>query len=246
MNEKALYIIPTYNEKENVQRIIEAVLAQTAQVDVLIVDDGSPDGTAQIVEQMMAVNPRIHILKRAGKQGLGTAYLAGFKWGLAREYAYLAEMDADFSHDPKEIPNFLKAIQSADLVLGSRYKDGIRVVNWPLSRLVLSKGAALYVRIITGLPVADPTGGFKMFRRRVLESINLDEVRSNGYAFQIEMSFKAWMSGFTVVEIPITFADRFAGTSKMSTGIIREALRVVWMLARSQKFRRRPRQPQQG
>ena len=246
MRDKALYIIPTYNEKDNVRPIIEAVLAQDEAVDVLVVDDGSPDGTAQIVEGLMAGNPRIHLLKRAGKQGLGTAYLAGFRWGLARDYAYLAEMDADFSHDPKEIPNFLKAIATADLVLGSRYKDGIRVVNWPLSRLVLSKGAALYVRLITGLPVADPTGGFKMFRRGVLEAIALDEVRSNGYAFQIEMTFKAWMAGFRVVENPITFADRFAGQSKMSTGIIREALRVVWMLARSQKFRRRPRPARQG
>jgi dolichol-phosphate mannosyltransferase len=241
MSAKALYIIPTYNEKENVRPIVEAVLAQSPDVDVLVVDDGSPDGTAQIVESMMAGNPRVHLLKRAGKQGLGTAYLAGFKWGLARGYDYFGEMDADFSHDPKEVLNFLNAIRDADLVIGSRYKDGIRVVNWPLSRLMLSKGAALYVRIITGLPIADPTGGFKLFRRRVLEAINLDEVRSNGYAFQIEMNFKAWMSGFRVVEIPITFADRFAGQSKMSTSIIREALRVVWMLARSQGFCRRPR-----
>lgn len=241
MSLKTLVIIPTYNEKENVQKVIDLVLAQSPALDVLIVDDGSPDGTGEIVEALAKTNSRVHLLRRAGKQGLGTAYLAGFKWGLAREYANFQEMDCDLSHDPRELPNFQKAIRDYDVVIGSRYKDGIRVVNWPLKRLVLSKGAAWYVRLVTGLPVADPTGGFKCFRRAVLEAIDLDGVRSNGYAFQVELSYKAWMKGYRLYEIPITFADRFAGKSKMSGGIIHEALVVVWMLARSQGFRRSPR-----
>lgn len=238
---KALVIIPTYNEQENVRRIVSATLAQSAAVDVLIVDDGSPDGTGDIVAEMAKTELRLHLLRRAGKMGLGTAYIAGFKWGLERGYEYLMEMDADFSHDPKEIPIFLLAIAQADVVLGSRYKDGVRVVNWPLSRLVLSKGASLYVRFITGLPVMDPTGGFKCFRRRVLESMQLDKVRSNGYAFQIEMTYEAWLKGFRVVEIPITFTDRYAGKSKMSGKIVREALWMVWALASKHGFRRSPR-----
>jgi len=240
-NEHALVIIPTYNEKENIRGIVELVLSQAANLDVLVVDDNSPDGTAAIVTEMAQANPRVHLLSRAGKLGLGTAYIAGFKWGLARGYAYLIEMDADFSHDPREIPNMLKAIQQADLVLGSRYIDGVRVVNWPLSRLFLSKGASYYVRIITGLPIHDPTGGFKCFRRIVLETIRLDNVRSNGYAFQIEMTHQAWMMGFRVREIPITFADRYAGQSKMSGHIVREALWMVWSLALAHGFRRKPR-----
>lgn len=240
MNERTLVIIPTYNEKENAEGIIQAVLKQSSSVEVLIVDDSSPDGTGNIVEAIGRAEPRVHLLRRAGKLGLGTAYIAGFKWGLPRGYAYLMEMDADFSHNPNEIPNFLAAIQKYDLVLGSRYKNGIRVVNWPLSRLFLSKGAAWYVRIITGLPVADPTGGFKCFRRAVLEAIDLDGVRSNGYAFQVEMTYKAWMKGFQIFETPITFADRYAGQSKMSSGIVKEALRIVWNLAASHGFRRSP------
>lgn len=239
-DERALVIIPTYNEKENIRSIVELVLTQAPNLEVLVVDDNSPDGTAAIVTEMAQANPRVHLLSRAGKLGLGTAYIAGFKWGLAQGYAYLIEMDADFSHDPREIPNMLKAIQQADLVIGSRYIDGVRVVNWPLSRLFLSKGASYYVRIITGLPIHDPTGGFKCFRRIVLESIELDEVRSNGYAFQIEMSFKAWMKGFRIREIPITFADRHAGQSKMCGHIIQEALWMVWSLAFSHGFRRKP------
>jgi dolichol-phosphate mannosyltransferase len=239
-DERALVIIPTYNEKENIHSIVDLVLAQTPNLDVLVVDDNSPDGTAAIVTEMAQAQPRVHLLSRAGKLGLGTAYIAGFKWGLARDYAYLIEMDADFSHDPREIPNLLKAIQQADLVLGSRYIGGVRVVNWPLSRLFLSKGASYYVRIIAGLPIHDPTGGFKCFRRNVLETIGLDEVRSNGYAFQIEMTFKVWMKGFRVVEIPITFSDRLAGKSKMSGHIVREALWMVWSLALTHGFRRTP------
>jgi dolichol-phosphate mannosyltransferase len=241
MEERALVIIPTYNEKENIRSIVELVLSQAPNVDVLVVDDNSPDGTAVVVDEMAKANSRVHLMSRPGKLGLGTAYIAGFKWGLRRGYAYLIEMDADFSHDPREIPNMLRAVQEADLVLGSRYINGVRVVNWPLRRLVLSKGASYYVRIITGLPVADPTGGFKCFRRVVLEAFELDRVRSNGYAFQIEMTYKTWMRGFRVREIPITFADRYAGQSKMSGHIVREALWMVWALALSQGFRRRPR-----
>jgi dolichol-phosphate mannosyltransferase len=241
---KTLVIIPTYNEKENACGIVSAVLAQSSSVDVLIVDDGSPDGTGDIVAEMAKTEPRIHLLRRAGKLGLGTAYIAGFKWGLERGYDNLMEMDADFSHDPKEIPNFLKAIEGADIVLGSRYKDGIRVVNWPLKRLALSKGASIYVRVITGLPVMDPTGGFKCFRRQVLEAMKLDQIRSNGYAFQVEMTYQAWLLGFRVVEIPITFADRYAGKSKMSGKIVREALWMIWALAAANGFRRSPRRRQ--
>jgi dolichol-phosphate mannosyltransferase len=241
MTGRTLVIIPTYNEKENIERFLPVVLEQDPLLDVLVVDDNSPDGTGLLVREMMKSSPRIHLLQRSGKLGLGTAYIAGFKWGLERDYDFFQEIDADFSHDPREIPNFLKAIQEHDLVIGSRYKDGIRVVNWPLSRLMLSKGAAWYVRIVTGLPVADPTGGYKCFRRAVLEAINLDTVKSNGYAFQVELSYRAWMNGFRIHEIPITFVDRLAGQSKMSGGIVREAVVVVLMLAHSQRFRRRPR-----
>ena len=238
---KALVIIPTYNEKDNVRGIVEAALAQGPNIDVLVVDDNSPDGTGNIVEEMSKGQPRVHLLRRAGKLGLGTAYIAGFKWGLPRGYEFLIEMDADFSHDPREIPNLLKKIETADLVLGSRYTEGaIRVVNWPLSRLILSKGASYYVRVITGLPVMDPTGGFKCFRRRVLEAIELDSVRSNGYAFQVEMTYKAWMKGSQIAEIPITFTDRTVGQSKMSGKIVREALWMTWALALAQGFRRSP------
>jgi dolichol-phosphate mannosyltransferase len=238
---KALVIIPTYNEKDNVRGIVEAALAQGPNIDVLVVDDNSPDGTGNIVEEMSKGQPRVHLLRRAGKLGLGTAYIAGFKWGLPRGYEFLIEMDADFSHDPREIPNLLKKIETADLVLGSRYTEGaIRVVNWPLSRLILSKGASYYVRVITGLPVMDPTGGFKCFRRRVLEAIELDSVRSNGYAFQVEMTYKAWMKGSQIAEIPITFTDRTVGQSKMSGKIVREALWMTWALALAHGFRRSP------
>ncbi|MGO9246650.1 MAG: polyprenol monophosphomannose synthase [Verrucomicrobiia bacterium] len=239
--ERTLVIIPTYNEKENVRSVIELVLAQAPSLDVLVVDDNSPDGTASIVTEIARANPRVQLISRAGKLGLGTAYIAGFKWGLSRGYACLVEMDADFSHDPREVPNMQKAMENADLVLGSRYIDGIRVVNWPLSRLFLSKGASYYVRIITGLPVNDPTAGFKCFRRCVLEAIDLDAVRSNGYAFQIEMTYETWMKGFRVREIPITFTDRYAGQSKMSGHIVREALWMVLVLAVKHGFRRRPR-----
>ncbi len=240
-DERTLVIIPTYNEKENIRSIIELALAQAPNLDVLVVDDNSPDGTAGIVTEIARANPRVQLMSRAGKLGLGTAYIAGFKWGLSRGYSCLVEMDADFSHDPREIPNMLTAMEHADLVLGSRYINGVRVVNWPLSRLFLSKGASYYVRIITGLPVYDPTGGFKCFRREVLGALDLDAVRSNGYAFQIELTYEAWMKGFRVREIPITFTDRYAGKSKMSAHIVREALWMVWALALKHGFRRTPR-----
>jgi dolichol-phosphate mannosyltransferase len=229
--EKALIIIPTYNERANIAQIVPAVLAQDPTLEVLVVDDGSPDGTGAVVDGMAAADPRIHVLHRAGKLGLGTAYIAGFKWALARDYAFVFEMDADFSHPIERIPDFLEAIHTADVVLGSRYLNGeVNVVNWPMGRLFMSYSANIYARAVTGLPVFDATGGFKCFRRKVLESINLDEVRSNGYAFQIEMSFRAWKKGFRIVEIPIVFTDRTHGSSKMSKRIVREAVWMVWRL----------------
>lgn len=231
MPERSLVIIPTYNERENITRIIPAVLGQNENLDVLVVDDGSPDGTGAIVDGIAAENPRVHALHREGKLGLGTAYVAGFKWALKRGYDIIFEMDADFSHNPDRIPKFLEAIKNADLVLGSRYQNGqINVVNWPMSRLFLSYSANIYARTITGLQVFDATGGFKAFRRAVLEAIDLDDVRSNGYAFQIEMTFRAWRKGFRIIEIPIVFVDRTEGSSKMSKKIVREAVWMVWRL----------------
>ncbi|HTR77736.1 MAG TPA: polyprenol monophosphomannose synthase [Gemmatimonadaceae bacterium] len=229
--ESALVIVPTYNERENVARIIERVLEQDPRIEILIVDDGSPDGTGAIVEEIRTQNDRVHILHRAKKMGLGTAYLAGFRWAIERRYDFVFEMDADFSHDPNHLPLFLEAIRDADLVLGSRYRDGkVTVMNWPIGRLILSYFANVYARAVTGLPLWDGTGGFKCFRRKVLEAINLNAVRSNGYAFQIEMSFRAWKRGFKLVEIPIVFTDRTEGTSKMSGRIVREAIWMVWRL----------------
>ena len=231
MAERSVVIIPTYNERENIKRIIAAVLSQDPSIDVLVVDDGSPDGTGGIVDAIAAENPRVHALHRSGKLGLGTAYVAGFKWALKRDYEYIFEMDADFSHSPDRLPAFLAAIQDADLVLGSRYQNGhINVVNWPISRLFLSYSANIYARHVTGLQVFDATGGFKCFRRRVLEAIDLSDVRSNGYAFQIEMTYRAWKKGFRIVEIPIVFVDRTEGSSKMSKRIVREAVWMVWRL----------------
>lgn len=229
--EHALVIVPTYNESENIAKIVPQILAQDPRIDVLIVDDNSPDGTGQIADVLAAENARVHVLHRAGKEGLGRAYLAGFAWALERDYGFIFEMDADFSHDPAHLPEFLAAVKDADLVLGSRYRDGkVTVVNWPISRLVLSYGANIYARAVTGLRLGDATGGFKCFRRRVLEAIPLKDVRSNGYAFQIEMSFRAWKRGFRIAEIPIVFHDRTEGESKMSKGIIREAILMVWRL----------------
>ena len=198
---------------------------------MLVVDDGSPDGTGALVDEIAAVNSRVHAIHRARKLGLGTAYLAGFRWALERDYEFVFEMDADFSHDPAHLPQFLEAARDADMVLGSRYRHGkVTVVNWPISRLILSYSANLYARAVTGLPLFDSTGGFKCFRRRVLEAIDLAAVRSNGYAFQIEMSFRAWQKGFRIVELPIVFTDRTEGESKMNKGIVREAVWMVWRL----------------
>jgi len=231
MAEHALVVVPTYNEKENIERLIKTVLQEDPRLEMLIVDDGSPDGTGDIVDGIAAREPRVHILHREKKMGLGTAYRAGFKWALERDYQYVFEMDADFSHDPNHLPQFLDAIRDADLVLGSRYRGGkVTVVNWPMTRLLLSYCANIYARIVTGLPLDDSTGGFKCFRREVLASIDLDDVRSNGYAFQIEMSFRAWKKGYRITEIPIVFVDRTEGTSKMSGHIVREAVFMVWRL----------------
>jgi dolichol-phosphate mannosyltransferase len=229
--ERALVIVPTYNERENIRRLIDTVLVQDARIDILVVDDGSPDGTGALVREIVGMNSRVNLLERERKMGLGTAYIAGFRWALERQYAYVMEMDADFSHDPIHLPQFLRAIENADLVLGSRYQQGrVTVVNWPIARLILSYCANIYARGITGLPVWDATGGFKCFRRSVLEAIDLDRVRSNGYAFQIEMSFRAWKRNFRIAEIPIVFVDRTEGTSKMSKSIVREAVWMVWRL----------------
>ncbi len=227
---KALVIIPTYNEKEGIEAIVRAVLVQKLGIDILIVDDNSPDGTADIIRNMQKTEPALHLMQRSGKLGLGTAYVAGFKYGIANGYDAVFEMDADFSHDPLMLPHFLEKIKEYDFVLGSRYIDGISVVNWPLSRLMLSYFASYYTRWITGMPIKDPTGGFKCFRTTTLKGIDLDQVRSNGYSFQIEMSFKAWKKGFKYVEIPIIFVDRRAGHSKMSKAIVREAVWMVWKL----------------
>jgi len=229
--ERALIIVPTYNERENIARLIAAVLEKDPRLEILVVDDGSPDSTGEIVSSIAAANPRVHVLRRERKMGLGTAYIAGFRWSLERQYDYTFEMDADFSHDPGHLPQFLRAIETADLVLGSRYRDGkVTVVNWPIKRLLLSYFANVYARVVTGLPLWDATGGFKVYRRAVLEAIDLSRVRSNGYAFQIEMSFRAWKKAFRIVEIPIVFVDRTEGTSKMSKSIVREAVWMVWRL----------------
>lgn len=236
----ALVIIPTYNEKDNLPRILQAVLALPALVDVLVVDDGSPDGTGQIADEWAARDSRVHVLHRLAKNGLGRAYCAGFQWALERHYEYILEMDGDFSHNPKDIPAFLTAAQNADLVLGSRYWNGIRVINWPMSRLLLSVGAALYVRCITGMPFTDPTGGFKCFRRKALEAIDPGQVHSNGYSFQIEMTHKVWRKGLRVAELPIIFTERFLGCSKMSGGIVWEAIGMVWRLLFQNQLSRKP------
>jgi dolichol-phosphate mannosyltransferase len=230
-NRRGLVIIPTYNEKENLPRLLPLVLGQDERLDVLIVDDASPDGTGALADTMAQESPRIHVMHREGKRGLGRAYLAGFSWGLQRRYDWFLQMDADFSHDPVHLPQFLEALERYDLVLGSRYLEGrVTVVNWPISRLLLSYFANAYARLVTGVPLWDATGGFKGFNRRVLEGIRLDRVESEGYSFQIEVSLRAWKRGFTIGEIPIVFVDRTTGESKMSKRIIREAVWRVWKL----------------
>lgn len=242
MNE-TLVIIPTYNEKENLAPLVERIVTLPVAVDILVVDDNSPDGTGKLADELAQTYPQLSVLHREKKEGLGRAYCAGFRWALNRPYQYIIQMDGDFSHDPKDIPRFLEAVQEADLVLGSRYKDGIRVINWPLKRLLLSLAAAQYVRLITGMPFTDPTGGYKCFRRTTLERIPLEEIRSNGYSFQIEMTHRVWRMGMKIVEIPIVFTDRFQGTSKLSTSIVQEAVWMVWNLLIQNRFRRRPGKP---
>lgn len=242
MSSDTLIIVPTYNERDNLPRIAERLLALPAAVEILVVDDNSPDGTGAIADEIAAREPRLHVLHRKEKNGLGRAYLAGFEWALGRRYEFIFEMDADFSHNPADIPQFLEKArqEQCDLVLGSRYAHGIRVINWPLSRLLLSLGAGMYVRAITGMPFTDPTGGFKCFRRRALEAIDLHLVQSNGYSFQVELTHRIWRQGLTIGEVPIIFTDRFVGTSKMSKAIVREALWMVWKLWFQNGLRRSP------
>jgi len=235
VSERAIVLIPTYNEAENLAKLLPQVLEQDTRIEVLVIDDNSPDGTGRIADELAGSVSRIHVLHRPAKQGLGQAYLAGFRWALERGYDYVIEMDADFSHDPAHLKQFLAAAASSDLVLGSRYLHGrVTIVNWPIGRLLLSYFANVYARWVTGLAVWDLTGGFKCFRRRVLEGIDLSAVRSNGYAFQIEMSVRAWRKGFRITEIPIVFVDRTEGHSKMNRAIVREA---VWMVPRLRLMR---------
>ncbi len=230
-DKQTLVVIPTYNEVQNIQPVLESIFGLHIRgISVLVVDDNSPDGTAQRVRQLQGEHPNLHLLVREGKMGLGSAYVAGFRFAIERKFDYIFEMDADFSHDPNEIPSFLQKIQDFDLVIGSRYIQGVNVINWPLSRLLLSYFANVYTRVITGMPISDSTSGYKCFRREVLEAINLDKIGSDGYAFQIEMDFKAWKLGFRLSEIPIIFVDRFIGHSKMSKKIVREAAWMVWKL----------------
>lgn len=230
MAERSIVIIPTFNELDNVRKLIPFLLDNYKDLDILIVDDNSPDGTAGYVKEMSTQNNRVRIIERPRKMGLGTAYVAGFNYMLQNGYDYAFQMDADFSHDPKEIANFLEAIKEYDLVIGSRYINGVNVINWPMQRLLLSYFANKYTQLVTGIPVHDATGGFKCFRRKVLEAIDLSKIKSNGYSFQIEMNFKAWKAGFRIKEIPIIFIDRVMGNSKMSKKIVREAILMVWKL----------------
>lgn len=229
-SQRALIIFPTYNERENIEKIVHAVLPLDPRIHVLVVDDNSPDGTGAIADKLAAQESKVRVLHREKKEGLGQAYIAGFRWALEEGFDFIFEMDADFSHGPEYIKVFLKEIQTHDLVIGSRYINGVNVINWPMSRLLLSYFANVYTRWVTGLPLRDATGGFKCFRRKVLESINLDQVGSSGYSFQIEVSMRVWKKGFKIKEIPIIFYDRTAGESKMSKKIVREAIWMVWWL----------------
>ncbi|GAB1370409.1 polyprenol monophosphomannose synthase [Candidatus Kapaibacterium sp.] len=227
---KSIVVIPTYNEIENIEQIINEVLSKIDGLNILIVDDNSPDGTAAAVKKMMAIDSRIHLIERPGKMGLGTAYCDGFRYALDKGFEAIFEMDADFSHDPNELPNLLKELETNDLVIGSRYIKGVNVINWPLSRLILSYGANMYTRVITGMPLMDATGGFKCFRASKLSEIDLRSVKTNGYGFQIEMNFRMWVNGARIKEIPIIFVDRRSGVSKMNKSIIYEAIFLVWKL----------------
>jgi dolichol-phosphate mannosyltransferase len=226
----SLVIIPTYNEIDNIYDIIPAVLKADERLELLIVDDNSPDGTSDAVREVQKHEKRVHIIEREGKKGLGSAYITGFKFALDMGYKFIFEMDADFSHDPAMLPELLNKAQEFDVVIGSRYVKGINVVNWPLSRLLLSWGASKYVQLITGMPVKDPTGGYKCYNRKVLEAIDFEKVLSDGYSFQVEMNYKAWCKKFSIYEVPIVFIDRREGQSKMSRKIIREAITMVWKL----------------
>jgi dolichol-phosphate mannosyltransferase len=235
---KTFVVIPTYNEKENVRPLTDAVLAQDTGIQILFVDDNSPDGTGTLIDDLVATNERVHVLHRPGKRGLGSAYREGFKVALALGADYLLEMDADFSHDPGTLPLFLTAIRENDLVIGSRYLNGVSVVNWPIRRLMLSYCASVYTRLVTGLQVRDCTSGFKCFRRSTIEAIDLSRVTSDGYSFQIEMNYRCMEKGFRITEIPIIFIDRHAGSSKMSGSIVREAVLMVWKLRLNTFFSR--------
>jgi len=239
----ALIIVPTYNERENLPRLVPRLLSLPVKVDLLVVDGNSADGTGQMADEFAAKHPEVHVLHEAKKNGLGRAYLAGFQWALEHGYEFVFEMDGDVSHNPDDIPQFLEAAkkQNADLVLGSRYTGGVRVLNWPLKRLLLSRCAGIYVWLITGMPFTDPTGGYKCFRRRALQAINLDAVKSDGYSFQIEMTHRLWRAGFRVIEVPITFTERVEGRSKLTHHIINEAFWMVWRLWLQNVFRRKPR-----
>lgn len=228
--EKPLVVLPTYNEKENISNIIPDILEVDSRLHILIVDDNSPDGTGEIAERMASENPRIHVLHGEKKSGLGTAYLRGFTWALERDYTCMFEMDADYSHKPAYIADFLDAVRDADLIIGSRYITGVNVINWPMLRLLLSYYANVYTRWVTGMPIKDATGGFKCFRREVLQAIDFNQIKSDGYSFQIEMSFNAWCKGYRIKEIPIIFYEREVGVSKMSKKIVREAVWMVWRL----------------
>ncbi len=227
---KAVVVVPTYNEALNVERLAREIHRHVPEISILFVDDNSPDGTADVIKKMQQNNERILLLEREKKEGLGRAYIAGFRLALEKGFEYIFEMDADFSHDPKELPNFLKEMQQYDLVIGSRYIKGVNVINWPLRRLLLSYFANVYTRVITGVPIQDCTGGYKCFRKEVLEAIDFDRIKSNGYAFQIELNVKAWKKGFKIKEIPIIFIDRVYGESKLSRRIMWEAVFLVWKL----------------
>ncbi|MBD3333841.1 glycosyltransferase [candidate division GN15 bacterium] len=228
--QRVLIIFPTYNERENIEKIVHAVLPLDPRINVLVVDDNSPDGTGQLADKLSQAESSVHVLHREKKEGLGQAYIAGFRWAIEHGYDYIMQMDADFSHGPEYIRDFLREIKEYDVVIGSRYISGVNVINWPMTRLLLSYYANVYTRIVTGLPLRDATGGFKCWRREVLEAISLDKVNSSGYSFQIEMSLRAAQHGYSFKEIPIVFVDRMAGKSKMSKKIVREAIWMVWWL----------------
>ncbi|MCB0730855.1 MAG: polyprenol monophosphomannose synthase [Ignavibacteriae bacterium] len=227
---KSIVIIPTYDELNNIQKLVPELLELYEDLDILIIDDNSPDGTGDFIKDLAQIEPRVKLLERKGKLGLGTAYVAGYKYMLKNGYDIAFQMDADYSHDPREIANFRKHLDDYDLIIGSRYVQGVNVINWPMRRLLLSYFANYYTKFVTGLPLKDSTGGFKCFKRKVLEAIDLDQIKSNGYSFQIEMNYKAWIKGFKLKEVSIIFMDRVAGTSKMSKAIVREAIFRVWKL----------------